>query len=89
MKTSKKVATETNPTDPLAIITTGTGYFKAGFTGRIIDGGERTVFLGPDSNLKQTVIPEFTVHLDVSKNPVAHCQYGRDFVFADSATLNA
>jgi hypothetical protein len=34
-------------TAPLAVVTTGTGYFQPGFQARIVAGGERTVYLGP------------------------------------------
>ena len=64
---------------PLDVITTSTGYFKAGLKGKIIGGGEREIFVGKEA--QRVVIPEFTLELDNGQKR-EFCQYGRDFRFA-------
>lgn len=64
----------------MRIITTGTGYFKAGLKGKITAGGERDVFLGPRGHEQKFTIPEFTIELDGGGKREG-CQYGRDFRF--------
>ncbi len=71
---------ETLPSAAPEGVTTGTGTFKAGLRVWIISGEERTVFLGPDAALRETVIPEFTLLTESGEQRV--CQYGRDFRFA-------
>lgn len=67
--------------DPLAIVTTDTGYFKPGLPGRIIGGSQREVYLGPNGHSFKTIIPEFEVEiLDVRRK---FCEYGKDFVFVN------
>ena len=67
--------------DPLAVITTGTGYFRPGLPARIVGGGERRVFLGPPGQETPHTLPEFTLQFPAG-NRREGCQYGRDFVFA-------
>ncbi len=68
-------------TSPLAVITTGTGFFQPGFKAQIVAGGERTVYLGPPGHEEKTTVAEFTLLFpDGSRREF--CQYGRDFVFA-------
>lgn len=67
----------------LEIVTTSTGYFKAGVRGVIVAGGERVVFLGQPA--QRTVLPEFTLEFTDEKGKTwrkEYCQYGRDFRFA-------
>lgn len=64
----------------MRIVTTGTGYFKPGLTGAIVDGAERVVWLGPGGAEVKHTIPEFTIKLDCGMVR-EFCQYGRDFVF--------
>ena len=77
------------PAATLDVTTTGTngrGLYKAGLVGRIIAGGERTVFLGPTGAEVKTVLPEFAVEWkDAKGKPFTQhgAQYGRDFVFAN------
>ena len=67
-------------TSPLAVITTGTGYFKPGHRAQIVAGGERVVYLGPSGQEVKTSIAEFTLLFpDGARREF--CQYGRDFVF--------
>lgn len=68
---------------PLDVITTGTGYFKPGFSGRIVGGAERLVLLGPHGAEVPHTIPEFT--LEIAGRRREFCQFGRDFVFATPA----
>ena len=72
---------------PLAVITTGTGYFTAGQSALIVAGGERIVYLGPTGHEVRTTIAEFTL-LFPSGMRREFCQYGRDFVFAPADTSN-
>lgn len=65
---------------PLAVITTDTGRFKAGFSALIVDGGSRDVFLGPPGHEEKSTIPEFTLQFP-DGHRTQFCQYGRDFVF--------
>jgi len=64
----------------MRIITTGTGFFKAGLAGKITAGRGREVFLGPRGREIKVTLPEFTVELDAGGRHDG-CQYGRDFVF--------
>jgi hypothetical protein len=72
----------------LKVVTTGRGTYKAGLKGMIIGGGEKTVFLGPDNNVKETRLPIFTLELEnpTSSRPIIleNAEYSRDFVFANS-----
>ncbi len=74
-------------TSPLAVITTGTGYFKAGHRAQIVAGGERVVYLGPPGHEVETRIAEFTL-LFPNGSRREFCQYGRDFVFAAPLTTH-
>jgi hypothetical protein len=67
----------------IEIITTATGYFKPGLRGRVVNAGEREVFLG--ASLSRQTLPEFTLEIDGGRGKKSvreFCQYGRDFVFA-------
>lgn len=71
-------------TPQLNVVTTGTGYFKAGLPARIVGGGSRDVFVGPVGHEVKMTVPEFTLELiDANGIPYTRefCQYGRDFVF--------
>ena len=79
---------KTTPSDvassPLDVISTGTGFFKPGFSGRIVGGAERLVMLGPHGAEVPHTIPEFT--LEIAGRRREFCQFGRDFIFATPAT---
>ena len=66
---------------PLAVVTTGTGYFQPGLEAQIVAGGERVVYLGPTGHEEKTTVAEFTL-LFPDGSIREFCQYGRDFVFA-------
>ena len=66
---------------PLAVVTTGTGYFQPGLQAEIVAGGERVVYLGPTGHEEKTTVAEFTLEFPDSSRR-EFCQYGRDFVFA-------
>ncbi len=69
----------------LQVIATGRGQIKPGIRGTILDGGERTVYLGPVGKEVETKIPEFKVRYGGNGSLREFEQYGRDFVFVTSA----
>ena len=69
---------------PLDVITTGAGYFKPGLSARIVEGGERIVWLGETGHEVKTTLPEFTLEFPDGRRR-QFCQYGRDFVFANAS----
>jgi hypothetical protein len=70
------------PESAIEAVTDGPrGTYKPGLKVWIVGGSERVVFLGPDKDLKETKLPEFTLLLESGAQFVG--QYGRDFRFVE------
>jgi hypothetical protein len=64
------------PAHGIPVVFASRGIYKPGTPGWIIDGQERTVFLGPDAAMKETLVGEFTVVIPNGSQCTA--QIGRD-----------
>lgn len=61
------------------------GTYKPGTPGWIIDSRERTVYIGPDKEMKETLVGEFTVVIPNGSQCTA--QVGRDIRMVDVEAL--
>ena len=68
------------PTSGIPVSFVATGCYRAGVSGWIIEGFERTVFLGEAS--ERSIVAEFVVLLPGGTQVLAQC--GRDFRFANT-----
>lgn len=65
----------------IEVITTGTGYFKAGLRAKVINITSRDIFPNECRKDSKMTIPEFTLVFP-NGNKREFCQFQRDFVLA-------